>query len=177
MYPIVDFAAGALLLALGRKLFWLFVAIAGFYVGVEFVRVLLAAQPSWLMWAVGIGAGLLGALLAMLFQRVGFALGGFYAGGYAALIIAERFAPGAVGTVAFIVGGVVGALFAAWVMDGAIIVLSCMVGAALVVASLRLEGLVSLLVYAALVAIGIATQVWLMSPNVRASGKDRELRD
>jgi hypothetical protein len=177
MYPIVDFAAGALLLALGRRLFWLFVAIAGFYVGVEFVRVLLAEQPSWLMWAVGIGAGLLGALLAMLFQRVGFALGGFYAGGYAALIIAERFAPGAVGTVAFIIGGVVGALLAAWVMDWAIIVLSCTVGAALIVASLRLEGLVSLLVYAALVAIGIATQVWLMNPNVRASGKDRELRE
>lgn len=176
MYPIVDFAAGALLLALGRRLFWLFVAIAGFYVGVEFVRVLLAEQPSWLMWAVGIGAGLLGALLAMLFQRVGFALGGFYAGGYAALIIAERFAPGAIGTVAFIVGGVVGALFAAWVMDGAIIVLSCMVGAALVVASLRLEGLVSLLVYAALVAIGIATQVWLMNGTMRAPGRDRKPR-
>ena len=177
MYPIVDFAAGALLLTLGRRLFWLFVAIAGFYVGVEFVRVLLAAQPSWLMWAVGIGAGLLGALLAILFQRVGFALGGFYAGGYAALIIAERFAPGAVGTATFVIGGVLGALLAAWVMDWAIIVLSCMVGAALIVASLRLEGLTSLLVYAGLVAIGIVMQAWLMDATVRASGRDRKPRD
>ena len=33
----------------------------------------------------------------MLFQRVAFALGGFYAGGYLALVAAERFFPGAVG--------------------------------------------------------------------------------
>ena len=177
MYPIADFVAGALLLALGRKLFWLFVAIAGFYVGVEFVRVLLAGQPSWLMWVVGVGAGLIGALLAMLFQRVGFALGGFYAGGYAALIVAERFAPGAVGGATFVIGALVGALFAAWVMDWAIIVLSCLVGAALVVASLRLEGLASLLVYAVLVAIGIIAQVWLMSAARTASGKEREPRE
>ena len=81
VHPIADFVTGALLLALGRKLFWLFVAIAGFYAGIEVVRVLLAGQPTWLMWVVGLGAGLIGALLTMLFQRVGFALGGFYAGG------------------------------------------------------------------------------------------------
>jgi hypothetical protein len=173
MYPIADFAAGALLLTLGRRLFWLFVAIAGFYVGVEVVRVVLAAQPSWVMWTVGVGAGLLGALLAMFFQRVGFAVGGFYAGGYAALVIAERFAPGAVGGTVFFIGGLAGALFAAWLMDWAIIVMSCMVGAALVVASLRLEGLASLGLYAGLVAIGIVTQAWLMDATGRGSGNGR----
>jgi hypothetical protein len=177
MYPIADFAAGALLLTLGRRLFWLFVAIAGFYVGVEVVRVLLAAQPSWLMWAVGIGAGLLGALLAILFQRVGFALGGFYAGGYAALIIAERFVPGAVGGTVFFIGGLAGALFAAWLMDWAIIVMSCLVGAALIVASLRLEGLASLALYGGLIAIGIVTQAWLMDATARVAGKNRESRE
>lgn len=33
MNPITDIVAGAVLRVLGRKLFWLFVAIAGFYLG------------------------------------------------------------------------------------------------------------------------------------------------
>ena len=171
MHPIADFVTGALLLALGRKLFWLFVAIAGFYAGIEVVRVVLAGQPTWLMLAVGIGAGLIGALLAMLFQRVGFALGGFYAGGYAALILAERFAPGAAGGATFLIGGVVGAFFAAWLMDWAIIVLSSLVGAVLVVTSLGLYGVTGFLVYVVLAALGIAVQAWMMDAMRRSPGK------
>ena len=177
MHPIADLVTGALLLVLGRKLFWLFVAIAGFYAGIEVVRVLLAGQPSWVMWVAGAAAGLIGALLAMLFQRVGFALGGFYAGGYAALILAERFAPGAVGGATFVIGGVVGALFAAWLMDWAIIVLSCLVGAVLVVTGLGLRGATGFVVYVVLAALGIALQVWMMDLAKRGAGEERESRD
>src|SRR5262245_46863293 len=129
------------------------------------------------MWVVGAAAGLIGALLAMLFQRVGFALGGFYAGGYAALILAERFAPGAVGGATFIIGGVVGALFAAWLMDWAIIVLSCLVGAVLVVTGLGLRGATGFVVYVVLAALGIALQAWMMDAAKRGAGQERELRD
>ena len=177
MSPIADVITGALLLALGRKLFWLFVAIAGFYAGIEVVRVLLAGQPSWVMWVAGAAAGLIGALLAMLFQRVGFALGGFYAGGYAALILAERFAPGAVGGAIFVIGGVVGALFAAWLMDWAIIVLSSLVGAVLVVTGLGLRSATGFVVYVVLAALGIALQAWMMDAAKRGAGEGRESRD
>ena len=97
MHPVADLVAGTVLLLVGRKLFWLFVAVAGFYVGVEEARALLADRPTWLIWLVAIAAGLIGAILAMLFQRVGFALAGFYAGAYVALVMVERFAPGARG--------------------------------------------------------------------------------
>ena len=40
-----------------------------------------------------LAAGLAGALLAMLAQRVAFALGGFYAGGYLALLVAQPIQP------------------------------------------------------------------------------------
>jgi len=162
MYPIVNIVAGAVLLVLGRKLFWLFVAIAGFYLGFEVARALAAEQPVWLLWTIAIGAGLIGAVVAMLLQRVGFALGGFYAGGYIALLAVERFAPGTIGVAAFLVGGVIGAVLAALLMDWAIIVLSCLVGAALVVPALALQPLASALVYAGLVAFGIVMQVQLM---------------
>jgi Domain of unknown function (DUF4203) len=161
MNPIVDVVAGTLLLILGRKLFWLFVAIAGFYLGFELARGLAAEQPAWLLWTIAIGAGLIGAVLAMLLQRVGFALGGFYAGGYIALLAAERFAPGTIGVAAFVVGGVIGAVLAAVLMDWAIIVLSCLVGAALVVPALALQPLASGFVYAGLVAVGIVVQAQL----------------
>jgi len=176
VHPIADLVTGALLLVLGRKLFWLFVAIAGFYAGIEVVRVLFAGQPSWVMWVVGIGAGLIGALLAMLFQRVGFALGGFYAGGYAALIVAQRFAPGAVGGATFFIGGLVGAFFAAWLMDWAIIVLSSLVGAVLVVTSLGLHGVAGFAVYVVLAALGIAVQAWMMEAMRPGAGRERESR-
>ncbi|HTO43339.1 MAG TPA: DUF4203 domain-containing protein [Burkholderiales bacterium] len=177
MHPIADLVTGALLLVLGRKLFWLFVAIAGFYAGIEVVRVLLAGQPSWVMWVAGAATGLIGALLAMLFQRVGFALGGFYAGGYAALILAERFAPGAVGGATFVIGGVVGALFAVWLMDWAIIVLSSLVGAVLVVTSLGLRGAAGFVVYVVLAALGIALQAWMMDAMKGGPGQQRGSRE
>ena len=162
MNPIANIVAGAVLLVLGRKLFWLFVAIVGFYVGFEFARALAVEQPAWLLWTIAIGAGLIGAVLAMFLQRVGFALGGFYAGGYIAFLAVERFAPGTIGVPAFLVGGVIGAVLAALLMDWAIVVLSCLVGAALVVPALALPPLASALVYAALVGLGIIVQAQLM---------------
>ena len=138
MHAVVNIVAGAALLLVGRKLYWLFIAIAGFYVGVELARAVVVAQPQWVIWLAAAAAGLIGAIVAMLFQRVAFALAGFYAGAYLALIAAERFLPGAVGVGAVIVGGLVGAIAAALIMDWAIIVLSSMVGAALIVSSLAL---------------------------------------
>ena len=167
MHPVADIVAGALLLLLGRKLFWLFVAIAGFYLGAEAARAFAVDQPSWLVWTIAIGAGLIGAVLAMLLQRVGFALAGFYAGGYIALLVVERFAPGTIGMAAFLVGGVIGAILAAVLMDWAIVVLSCLVGAALIVPVLGLQPLWSALAYAGLVAIGIIVQSQLMGGTGR----------
>ena len=158
MHPVADLLAGAVLLLLGRKLFWLFVAVAGFYLGFEAARALLADQPAWLIWLVAIAAGLLGAVLAMLFQRVGFALAGFYAGAYIALVSVERFAPGSMGVATLLIGGLAGAVLAALVMDWAIIVLSCLVGAALVVPFLGLGDTAASTVYVGLAALGIVVQ-------------------
>ena len=105
--------------------------------------------------------------MAVLFQRVAFALAGFYAGGYLALVAAERFLPGAAGVGSFFIGGVLGAIVAALLMDWAIIGLSCLVGAALVVSALGLRDLVGLVAYAVLVAIGIAFQAQLMRGQKR----------
>lgn len=168
----VSVILGVVLLLLGRKLFWLFVALAGFYVGFEVARAVLADQPQWLTWLAAAAAGLIGAILAMLFQRVAFALGGLYAGGYLALLAAERFLPGAFGLGAFVAGAVAGAIAAVLIMDWAIIALSCMFGAALVVSSLGLGDIGSVLAFAALVATGIIVQVRLLRGPMRPGGRD-----
>ncbi len=172
MPPIIDLVAGALLLLLGRKLFWLFVAVAGFYLGIELARTLAADQPTWLVWALAIGAGVIGAVLAILLQRVGFALAGFYAGGYLALVAVQRFAPGSFEVAAFLVGGLIAAILAAVLMDTAIVVVSSLVGAALIVSVLGLQPLWSALAYAALVVAGIAVQLRFTGPS-RRGARDR----
>ena len=168
MQAWIDVVAGAVLLLVGRKLYWLFVAIAGFYVGFEVARAVSVGPPQWVIWLVAAVAGVIGALVAMLFQRLAFALGGFYAGAYLGLVGAERFLPSLAGPVIIIVGGVLGAIAAALLMDWAIIVLSSMVGAALIVSYLNLGQLGNLLAYAGLLAIGIVVQTQLMRPPVDA---------
>jgi hypothetical protein len=175
MFPIIDLAAGALLLLLGRKLFWLFVAVAGFYFGIELGKTLASEQPAWLLWTIAIGAGLIGAVLAIFLQRLGFALAGFYAGGYLALVAVQRFAPGSFEVAAFVICGVIVAILAATLMDTAIVVVSSLLGAALIVSTLGLQPLWGALAYAALAVAGIVVQSRLTGP-APARGLDRQGR-
>jgi len=154
---------GLILLVFGRKLFWLFVALVGFLLGMEFTGVILGDQPKWVMLFIGLGTGLIGALLAVLVERLAFALAGFYAGAYLALIGAQSFGVGGNIILLFALSGLIGAVFAALIMDWVIIVLSCLVGAGAVVVSLGLAQMVSLLVFLVLAAAGTFFQAKVMA--------------
>ncbi|MDX1433070.1 MAG: DUF4203 domain-containing protein [Gammaproteobacteria bacterium] len=162
MPPIVAIAAGAVLLVAGRKLFWLFIAITGFFVGVEVARDLLVDQPEWAIWVFAAGAGIIGALLAMLFERVAFALAGFYAGGYVAMVAAQALGLDLPGLAVFVSGGVLGAVIATFVMDWAIIILSSLVGAGLIVGALDIESMQRAILAGVLVAGGVLVQAGMM---------------
>ena len=155
-------ALGLIVLILGRKIFWLTVAIVGFLVGMEFAGMLLVDQPTWVLLAVGLGAGLVGALLAVLVQRVAFGLAGFFAGAYLTMIAAQSLGAGGTTIILPIVGGVIAAVIAVLLMDWAIIVLSCLVGAGAVVSQFPLSPHVGAIVFAVLVIIGIVVQARLM---------------
>ena len=152
---------GLTMLVFGRKLFWLFVAIVGFLVGMEFTRMLLVDQPTWVTLLGGLAAGLIGALLVVFFQRVAFAFAGFFGGAYLALIVAQTFGVGGSSVLLSIVGGVIGAIVSAFLVDWAIIVLSCLVGAEAIVAQLKLSEAKSAIVFVVLVIIGIFVQARL----------------
>ena len=63
---------GVALLFFGRKVFWLFVAGAGFVAGMALTSSLFQG-PEWVAVLIGLGVGLLAALLAIVLQR--FAIG------------------------------------------------------------------------------------------------------
>ena len=162
MPPAAAIVAGALLLLAGRKLFWLFIAVTGFFVGVEVARSLFVNQPEWVIWVFAVGAGVIGAVLAMLFERVAFALAGLYAGGYLAMRLVDQLGLGLPDLGVFLVGGILGAVLATLVLDWAIIVLSSLVGAGMIVAAVGLEPLQAGIAAGAMAAVGIVVQAALM---------------
>src|SRR3974377_1590177 len=87
--PTIGILVGAAILLLGRKLFWLFVGAMGFVLGAE-IATQVTHEPV-LILLVAIGLGILGALLAVLFQKVAVGLVGFFAGGRIAVALAAAF--------------------------------------------------------------------------------------
>jgi len=156
---------GLIMLIFGRKLFWLFVSIVGFLVGMEFIDLLLVDQSIWVKLLGGLGAGLLGALLAIFVQRVAFVLAGFFAGAYFALLLAHPLGIAGASLILAVAGGVVGAIVAALLMDWAIIALSCLAGAAAIVSRLGLRDVNMAIVFLVLVIIGILVQAKLMEQS------------
>lgn len=123
---------GLVLVFFGRSLYWLFVAIAGFLMGMELAADLLTDQPGWVQFLAALAGGVLGAMVGILAQRIAFAAGGFFAGGYLALSLLNHFPEAANSNLLFIVGGIIGAIIAALLLDWAIIVISSLAGAAAV---------------------------------------------
>ena len=159
---ILTIILGCIVLVFGRKLFWLFVAIMGFLGGVHIAEMFFVEHSLWILLLIGLGAGLLGALLAVIFQRIAFALAGFYGGAYLVLILMQSFGIFTSSILPPIIGGAIGAIVAVLVMDWAIIVLSCLAGAGAIVATAGLEQTVSTFFFALLIIAGIFVQARLM---------------
>lgn len=158
--------AGALLLLFGRRLFWLFVGVAGFLFGMQAASLLLAGQPQWMQLAVAVATGCLGALLAVLAQRVAFAFAGFAAGMYLVLVAGSFAAPNNPMVLFLAFGaGIIGAVIATLIMDSAITVLACLIGAGALVGELHAGQAMSTLAFVVLAAAGILFQERLAAGN------------
>jgi hypothetical protein len=153
---------GLIVLAFGRKIFWLSVAIVGFLVGMELTGMLLVDQPTWVLLVAGLGAGLLGAVLAIFFQRVAFAVAGLFAGAYLAVMAAPPLGVAGTSLLVPIIGGLIGAVVAILLMDWAIIALSCLVGAGAIVSQLHVRHAQGAIIFVVLAVIGILIQTKLM---------------
>jgi hypothetical protein len=161
---ILGLVAGALLLIAGRRLFWLFVGLVGFFAGLRFAPAFLSGRSELTHWLVAVLFGLLGMFLAIVLQRFAVVLAGFLVGGFAAAqLFGINFAhpgahPGLTEVLVFAVGGLVAAMLALWLFEGALILLSSLAGASLIVDSLALGSGTRSLALVGLTVLGIAIQ-------------------
>jgi len=168
---VVNILIGVGLLFFGRRAFWLFVAGAGFVAGLSLANNLLQGSEA-VGVIVGLVIGLLAALLAVVVQRFAIGLAGFLVGGYIALQIlpALNLEGGFIMTVVtFIIGGVIGLILVNMFLGWALISLSSLAGAALIVNTLNLESGLEMVVFVVLVVIGVAFQ----ARELRSSSRRR----
>ncbi|HZZ29382.1 MAG TPA: DUF4203 domain-containing protein [Pirellulales bacterium] len=160
LHPAVLVLLGAIVLLFGRSLFWACIAIIGFLLGMALANEWLADKAEWIRLVAALGAGVLGAILGILIERLAFAIAGFFAGGYLAIALAARLHAGGNPDIYWIVGGIIGAIVAAMVMDWAIIVLSSLAGAAAILTPFqtKLDDRMLPVAFLVLAVIGIVFQ-------------------
>lgn len=173
---IVAMVLGTIILIMGRRLFWLLVGLLGFMAGFVFTEAHLADSSQFVMLLVALAVGILGAVLAMFMERLAFALAGGFAGAYVAAAVAASLGLSGAPGLWMLIGGVLGAIVAAVVMDWAIIVLSSLAGAGMVVQGLALGSPTGSVVYVVLAVAGILIQASTM-PSGPAVTEDPSLRD
>lgn len=167
---IVNLLLGIVLLFLGRRLFWLFVGVAGFLVGMEIAEGFVAG-PQGMKLLIAIAAGILGAVIAIFMQKVAIAIAGFVIGGYITveLLRASTLFPkaleliqGTAFSVPYIIGGIIGAVLLFVLFDWGLIVLSSLSGASLIVHSIAFQSHALQLFFVVFVVAGILVQARML---------------
>jgi len=161
MINIFHIMIGLLLLGLGRRLFWLFVGCVGFVAGLQMAQFYLGLQPVWMIWAIALLFGLVGAVLAMFFQTLAIGLGGFAAGSTITAYIATMLGYAAIPSIIFI-GGIAGAILLFATFDWALIGLSSVAGSTLIVQSLHVTPPAEMFLYALLIVAGAVFQATML---------------
>ena len=155
---LANILMGAALLLWGRRLFWLFVAGVGFIAGATFATDVLHLKPDWLILVIALAAGIAGALASVLMQYIVVAVAGFLAGGY--VVHAWAFAVGFQSPewIGFLIGGVFGAILVLVLLDWALILLSTLVGATIIVQNAMIERPLMTVLFFVLCMVGIVVQ-------------------
>ncbi len=159
---IASLLAGIILLFLGRKLFWFFVAVVGFIAGLSIASQFFHGS-GWMLLLIALIAGAIGGVLAIVLQRFAIGLAGFFVGGYLAntLLLGLRIDPGSLSWLTFIIGGLIGSILLTVLFDWALIVLSALMGATLITQSLPLSPSNVAVIWIILLVIGLIFQSFI----------------
>ncbi len=160
---ILHILAGAAILLLGRRLFWLFVAVAGFLASFDVVPLLLPGRPEWVTLLVALVAGGVGALLAVGLQYAAAAIVGFVGASYGSVPLVLLLSGHGASWIPLL-GGIVGAVLMVLLFDWTLIVLSALAGARAVLLPLRLEGAWGIVSWLVLAAVGVVFQASRLAP-------------
>jgi Domain of unknown function (DUF4203) len=157
---LIQAVFGLAMLTLGRRLYWLFVAGIGFAIGFSLASRFLVDSTIWTLLIVGLVVGLLAGLAAMLMNRLVMGIAGFLVGGFLAIKLLEfiSLTTNPPSWLVFLIGGALCALLVAILFDWALILLTSLVGAGLLVQLFNTSDRLSLLLIAVLLGIGLFIQ-------------------
>jgi hypothetical protein len=169
---VSQLVAGVVLLVFGRRLFWLFVAACGFAAGLSLAPQFTTTQSHGMALLIALTLGVLGAVLGLLFERLAIGVAGFLAGAFIAirlLVVLDLRGPLAF-WVAFVIGGLIGALLLGMVFDWGLIGLSSLAGSFLLVdaAHLSPSGNRGLPLWLGLLVFGVVVQAAQMRGRLRS---------
>jgi hypothetical protein len=160
---------GLILVTTGRRLYWFFVGVMGFLVGVVYAPQIFPGQTAGTQIVLALVAGFVGASIALFLQSLMVGLAGFVAGGFIVTRILQALTIdiSSYGWIPFVIGGVVGAALVAILFNWALVILSSLAGAILVTQSLATSLQIQGLIFLVLVLIGIAVQTATMPREAR----------
>ena len=160
--PLFYIGLGALLLLAGRQLFWVFVGIVGFVAGFDFAQYAFAGQPEAFVLIAALCCAFISIILAVFFQELVVILAGAVAGGTIAVhwlsffITYDPASP--LNWAVFVFGAIVGGALMFWVFDIALVIVSCILGASLIVNFIPGDGMVKAMAEALLICLGVYVQ-------------------
>lgn len=157
---LIRFLLGLILVFTGRRLYWFFVGVMGFLVGVVYAPQIFPGQTTATQIVLALVAGFVGASIALFLQNLMVGLAGFVAGGFIVTRILQTLAIDAsgYGWIPFVVGGVIGAALVAILFNWALVILSSLAGAILVSQSVPTSMQVQGVIFVVLLLIGIGVQ-------------------
>ena len=159
--PAAQLLIGILLLFLGKKLFWLFVAGMGFFAGVQFGGQMFPELDNGLLLAASLGLGVLGALIALALPRLAVIVAGGLAGGLIAMQLAPNVGLHADGSswLAFTCGALLVAVLFSALFDPMLIGISALAGAVMITGAFDIGDVLQGLGTVVLFVLGVAVQV------------------
>jgi hypothetical protein len=121
---------------------------------------------------VGIAAGILLVVLVKTLKNLAFGLGGFILGAYVAynLLILLKFHPGALEYVIYILGGLIFAGLLLSLFDKALILVSSILGAILIVQNITVQVVGKEMLFFILLGFGVVVQIALSSRRRKNQG-------
>jgi hypothetical protein len=167
MTTFVNALLGLALLTTGRKLYWLFVGVVGFVLGITLSKLFFPTESELALVAIALVAGVLGAVLAFFLQRLAVGVAGFAAGGYLLEGALETLEIGIPEWIVFLIGGIVGVVLVVALFDWALIILSSLMGASMLANIIPSEGWLLTLIFVGLSIAGIGMQVTSMRAESR----------
>jgi hypothetical protein len=157
---VLNLIIGGVLLVAGRKLFWLLVGAVGFGIGMMLATRFFNGNELTMIMA-GLVLGIVFALLAIFLESLAIGLVGFLGGGYVLLSLAGMLGldRGGLWTwVIFAIGGILGIILVALLFNWALITISSLAGATMIVGALAISAAIAGAVYLGLVIAGVLIQ-------------------